>query len=46
MALTAFGRQEEARTHLEETLQWQREGQVRPAYLQATVEALAALSLN
>ena len=43
MALTACGRQEEARTHLEETLQWQREGQVRPADLQATEEALAAL---
>ena len=46
MALTACGRQEEARKHLEETLQWQREGQVRPADLQATEEALAALSLN
>ena len=43
MALTACGRREEARTHLEETLQWQQEGQVRPADLQATQEALAAL---
>jgi hypothetical protein len=46
MALTACGRQEEARTHLEETLQWQQEGQVRPADLKATEEALAVLSLN
>ena len=46
MALTACGRREEARTHLEETLQWQREGQVRPADLQATQEALATLTLN
>lgn len=37
------GRREEARTHLEDTLQWQQEGQVRRADLQATEEALADL---
>jgi tetratricopeptide (TPR) repeat protein len=44
MALTACGRREEARTHLQETLQWQREGQVRPSDLHVTEEALAQLS--
>ena len=42
MVPTACGRQEEARTHLEETLHWQRAGQVRPADLQATEEALVS----
>lgn len=44
VALTACGRQEEARTLLEETLQWQRECEVRPSDIQTTEEALAQLS--
>jgi hypothetical protein len=44
IALTACGRREEARSHLQETLQWQRDGQVRPSDLQVTEEALARLS--
>lgn len=43
VASSGGARTEEARKHLEETLQWQREGQVRPADLKATEEAVAAL---
>ena len=46
MALSACGRLEEAQALLKETLQWQREGQVRPGDLQATEEALVAVSLS
>ena len=46
MALTACGRREEARSHLQETLQWQKEGQVLPSDLKATERALAEVSLN
>ena len=46
MALTACGRREEARSHLQETLQWQKEGQVLPSDLKATERAIAEVSLN
>ena len=43
VALTVCGRRKEALALLDETLQWQREGQVRPADLKATEDALSAL---